>query len=122
MEQPYDVHSRLEDPMGVLSIALGQWEDRDDSKAQPEVRRAANTAMDEIDRMLCELHRMRSRLTSEIRASDDATAARVDAMLAELRAEAFIIRTIEEMWTGAAGAQRSTPTQRPANSHLRAVR
>ena len=49
MEQPYDVHSRLEDPMGVLSIALGQWEDRDDSKAQPEVRRAANTAMDAID-------------------------------------------------------------------------
>ena len=121
MEQPYDVHSRLEDPMGVLSIALGQWEDRDDSKAQPEVRRAANTAMDEIDRMLCELHRMRSRLTSEIRASDDATAARVDAMLAELRHEAFIIRTIEEMWTGAAGAQRSTPTRGAANSHLRAV-
>ncbi len=119
--EPYDVYARLEDPMGVLAFALGQWEDRDDSKAQPEVRRAANTAMDEIDRMLCELHRMRSRLTSEIRASDDATAARVDAMLAELRAEAFIIRTIEEMWTGAAGAQRSTPTQGAANSHLHVV-
>ncbi len=38
--------------MGVLSIALGQWEDRDDSKAQPEVRQAANTAMDTIDAML----------------------------------------------------------------------
>ena len=40
----------------------------------------------------------------------------------DLRAEAFIVRKIEEMWTGAAGAQRSTPTQRAANSHLRAVR
>ena len=80
--QPYDVHARLEDPMGVLALALGQWADRDDTRPQPEVRRAANTAMDEIDRMLRELHAMRSRLVSEIRASDDATAARVDAMLA----------------------------------------
>jgi hypothetical protein len=59
---PYDVYARLEDPMGVLAIALGQWEDRDDSKPQPEVRRAANTAMTEIDRMLGELHAMRARL------------------------------------------------------------
>ena len=44
----------------------------DDSKAQPEVRRAANTAMDEIDAMLRELHALRARLISEIRASDDA--------------------------------------------------
>jgi len=82
MNQPYDVYAKLEDPMGVLSVALGQWEDRDDSRPQPEVRRAANTAMDEIDAMLAELHKMRSRLTGEIRAADDATAARVDAMLA----------------------------------------
>jgi len=80
--QPYDVHAKLEDPMGVLAIALGQWEERDNSKAQPEVRRAANTAMDEIDRMLSELHQMRSRLIDEIRDADDVTAARVDAMLA----------------------------------------
>ncbi|MFZ0226540.1 MAG: hypothetical protein WAL41_06285 [Mycobacterium sp.] len=80
--QPYDVHAKLEDSMGVLAVALAQWEIRDDSKAQPEVRRAANTAMDEIDAMLRELHQMRSRLVGEIRAADDATAARVDAMLA----------------------------------------
>ena len=55
--------------MGVLSIALGQWETRDDSKPQPEVRRAANTAMDAIDTMLAALHAMRSRLVGEIRAS-----------------------------------------------------
>ena len=79
--QPYDVHARLEDPMGVLAIALGQWEDRDDSKPQPEVRRAANKAMDAIDAMLRELHAMRARLVSEIRAADDASAARADALL-----------------------------------------
>jgi len=79
--EPYDVHAKLEDPVGMLAFALGQWEDRDDSKAQPEVRRAANTAMDAIDGMLRDLHAMRCRLTGEIRASDDATAAQVDAML-----------------------------------------
>jgi len=86
MNQPYDVYAKLEDPMGVLSIALGQWEDRDDSKAQPEVRRAANTAMDAIDSMLRDLHAMRSRLVGEIRASDDARDARVDAMLEAAKA------------------------------------
>jgi len=85
--EPYDVHAKLEDPMGVLAIALGQWEDRDDSKAQPEVRRAANTAMDAIDGMLHRLHAMRSRLVGEIRQADDASAARVDSMLAESRAK-----------------------------------
>jgi hypothetical protein len=85
MEQPYDVHARLEDPMGVLAIALAQWETRDDSKPQPEVRRAANTAMDTIDAMLRDLHAMRSRLVGEIRQADDASAARADAMLAKAR-------------------------------------
>ncbi len=83
--EPYDVHAKLEDPMGVLAIALGQWEDRDDSKAQPEVRRAANTAMDAIDGMLRDLYAMRSRLVGEIRQADDATGARVDALLAGWR-------------------------------------
>ena len=82
MEQPYDVYAKLEDLMGVLSIALGQWERRDDTKPQPEVRRAANTAVDAIDAMLAELHAMRSRLLGEIRAADDATGERVDALLA----------------------------------------
>jgi hypothetical protein len=81
--QPYDVYAKLYDPMGVLAIALGQWEDRDETKADPAARRAANKAMDEIDLMLRELHAMRARLTGEMRASDDATGARVDALLAE---------------------------------------
>ncbi len=79
--QPYDVHAKLEDPMGVLAIALAQWETRDDTRPQPEVRRAANTAMDAIDQMTRELYAIRSRLTGEIRASDDATAARADRLL-----------------------------------------
>jgi hypothetical protein len=35
--------------LGELGTALDGWETRDDSKAQPEVRRVANTAMDAID-------------------------------------------------------------------------
>lgn len=84
MEQRYDAYARLEAPAAVLAYALGQWQDRDDTKAQPEVRRAANTAMDAIDAMLAGLHQMRSRLVGEIRASDDANAARADAFLAGL--------------------------------------
>jgi hypothetical protein len=48
--------------------------------------RAANTAIVQIDAMLRELHAMRSRLVGEIRASDDARAARVDAMLVAAKA------------------------------------
>ena len=59
---PYDVYARLEDPMGVLAVALGQWEDRDETRPQPEVRRAASTAMDAIDGMLRDLQAMRTRL------------------------------------------------------------
>jgi hypothetical protein len=81
--EPYDVHAKLEDPMGVLAIALARWDGRDDSTAQPEVRRAANMAIDAIDGMLRDLYVMRSRLVAEVRAADDATAARVDALLAE---------------------------------------
>lgn len=71
---------------GVLGVALAQWMARDDSKADPEARRAANTAMESIDAMLAELHQLRARLQSEIRDSDDIRNARVDAMLAEAKA------------------------------------
>ena len=77
-----DSISRLEDHNGVLGVALAQWAARDDTRAQPEVRQAANTAMDVIDAMLAELHQLRARLVTEIRQADDATAARVDALLA----------------------------------------
>jgi hypothetical protein len=45
-------------------------------------RRAANVAMGTIDGMLAALHTARATLVAEVRAYDDATAARVDAMLA----------------------------------------
>ena len=61
---------------------------RDDSKADdPDARRAANTAMDEIDAMLRELHTLRQALVTETRASDDETAARVDELLRQCREE-----------------------------------
>jgi hypothetical protein len=83
-----DVTGRLGDDghVGTLGFALGRWAARDDSKAGPEARRAANTAMDEIDAMLAELHTLRTRLIDETRASDDACNARVDAMLAAAKA------------------------------------
>jgi hypothetical protein len=79
-----DVTGRLGDEghAGVLGFALAQWAAPDDTKADPQARRAANTAMDEIDAMLAALHALRARLVSEIRDADDATAARVDALLA----------------------------------------
>ena len=79
--EPYDVHAKLEDQTGVLAVALAQWEVRQDTRPQADVRRAANTAMDAIDTMLAALHAMRARLVGEIRASDDAGAALADAML-----------------------------------------
>lgn len=66
----------------ALQAALALWDARDDTRPQPAIRRAANDAMDEIDAMLRELHELRARLVTEIRASDDAAAARADALLA----------------------------------------
>jgi len=70
---------------GVLAVSLAQWAVRDDSKPDAEARQAANTAMDAVDAMLRELHELRARLVSEIRASDDAAAARADQLLAQCR-------------------------------------
>ncbi len=67
---------------GVLGVALVQWAARDDSRADPHARRAANDALDSVDAMLAGLYELRSRLITEIRESDDQTAARVDALLA----------------------------------------
>jgi len=80
-----DACGRLDGYNVVLGVALAQWMARDDSRAEPEVRRAANTAMDMVDAMLAELHLLRARLVSEIRGSDEATAARVDDLLARCK-------------------------------------
>jgi hypothetical protein len=75
-----DVRERVED----LSAALALWALRDDAKAQPTVRRAANDAVSAIDAAVRDLHLVRARLLGEIRHRDDATAARVDALLGRL--------------------------------------
>jgi hypothetical protein len=77
--------TRLDAMTGVIGVAVAQWAIRDDTKAQPEIRQAANTAVAAIDDMLTALHKARQQLVTEIRAADDANAARVDAMLAEYR-------------------------------------
>ena len=65
---------------------LSGWPALDD-KADAEVRRSANTAMDMIDAMHAELHLLRSRLVTEIRISDEATGRRVDDLLARCKEE-----------------------------------
>ena len=66
----------------ILGTALVRWDGRDETGPDAAGRLAANAAMDAIDAMLAELHVTRARLAAEIRQADDATAARVDAMLA----------------------------------------
>jgi len=75
----------LDAQLGVLGVAVAQWSVRDDSKAQPEIRQAANVAMAAVDDMLSTLHRLRGQLVTEIRQSDDASAARADALIAKCR-------------------------------------
>jgi hypothetical protein len=77
--------SALRGHLGELETALALWVTRDDTKAQPDVRQAANTAMDAVDTALRELHGVRAQLVGEIRASDDATAARAAELLDRVR-------------------------------------
>jgi hypothetical protein len=62
-----------------LATWLAIWEARREPDAHAS--RCASDAVDAIDSMLRDPHAVRSRLTGEIRASDDATAERVDALL-----------------------------------------
>lgn len=78
----------LDAQLGVLGIAVAQWAIRDDTKAQPEIRQAANAAMAALDDMLFTLLRLRGQLVTEVRQSDDASAARTDALLAKYREQA----------------------------------
>ena len=77
--------SALRGHLGELEVALALWASRDDTKAQPEVRQAANDAMDAVDAALRELHGIRGQLVGEIRASDDATAARAAELIVRVR-------------------------------------
>jgi hypothetical protein len=84
----YDsVLSVLRGHLGELETALALWLTRDETKAQPGVRRAANDAIDAVDGALRELHGLRSRLVAEIRAADDTSMARTEKLLRRLREE-----------------------------------
>jgi hypothetical protein len=77
---PYDdALSALRGHADDLGAWLAIWERRREPDAH--ARRCANDAMDAIDAALRELHGIRARLIGEIRASDDASAVRVDALL-----------------------------------------
>ena len=73
--------SALRNHMEDLAVWLAIWGSRDDSQPDAHARRCANDAMDAIDAALSELHEVRARLVGEIRVSDDALAARADALL-----------------------------------------
>jgi hypothetical protein len=73
---------RLENMARELGMSLQWWAARDTAEDQAAARQAASRAVGVVDQMLSELHRSRERLVSEARQWDDATADRVDAMLA----------------------------------------
>ena len=80
---PYDAPlSALRNHFENLAVALAIWQARDDGKPDAHARRAGSTAIDAVDAMLRELHAIRAHLITEVRASDDATAIRADALLA----------------------------------------
>ena len=69
-----------------LRKALELWCTRDDAAGSPlGVRSAANEAVDSIDTALHALHEIRSETITQVRRYDDASTARVDALLAAVR-------------------------------------
>jgi hypothetical protein len=68
--------TRLRDRTTDMGAALAVWVTRDDGQDQPEARRAADAAMRAIMAMQAELRAARTRLAAEIKASDEAEAAR----------------------------------------------
>ena len=83
---PYDAPlSALRENVENLAVWVAIWE----ARAEPDAhaRRCANDAMSAIDAALRDLRALRSRLVSEIRGSDEAAAARADALLARLRVD-----------------------------------
>lgn len=86
MSQPRYTDAALHAHVDALDAALARWELRDDPAAdQPNARRAASTAVGEIDALLRRLHQVRQELIASARRWDDATNQRVDALLAESR-------------------------------------
>jgi hypothetical protein len=83
----------LLDAAGLLGVRVGAWNHFGYPGAAPaagehsaEAITAGHGAIEVIDQIIGDLHGLRSQLIGEIRADQDATAARVDAMLAGSRA------------------------------------
>jgi hypothetical protein len=74
--------SALRNHVDDLAVALVIWSARDDGRPDAHARRCASDAVDAVDAMLAGLREVRQRLVGEIRASDDASAAWADALLA----------------------------------------
>jgi hypothetical protein len=75
----------LHDDLGVLGVALAQWDARDTAAGGAAARRAGSMAVDAIDSMLRSLYLVRGRLLRELSTADAAAAARVNALLEQER-------------------------------------
>lgn len=69
----------------ALNEAVTVWDGRDDSVAQVGVRKAGGDAVLAVDDLLRGLYELRRELLTELRESDDRSAARADALLARSR-------------------------------------
>ena len=79
---PYDASlSALRGHVENTAAWLAIWEARNEPDAH--ARRCASDAIDAIDGAIKELHQIRQLLISEVQQADRATAARVDALLAD---------------------------------------
>lgn len=85
MTGPQDAYdgplSALRDNAENLGVWIAIWEARREPDAH--ARRCAADAVDAIDAMLRDLYTIRQLLISEVQQADRATAARVDALLAD---------------------------------------
>src|SRR5690242_14040851 len=72
-----DPVASLHDHADILSAALEQWTQHVTVQDKATARRAANTVVDAIDALLCDLYLLRGRLVQEIRQADNATRCQV---------------------------------------------
>ena len=73
----------IREHVDAMTADIDVWADRQEPDAR--ARRYASAAVNAIDAAIAELHAIRARLITEIRAADDATNARADQLLAETR-------------------------------------
>jgi len=83
---PFDADlSALHNHVDNLGPWIGIWEARREPDAH--ARRCASDAIDAADAAIAALHRIRGELVGQVRAADDAAAARADELLAGTRRE-----------------------------------